>query len=115
VAGPGLEIVDIGDGGRDSGRARSAQIEAIHGALLQRGLREREQILAQVAAAPPTLSPLTVRLLLAIFAILSYAGFAAAAELVGVHWLAIALIVLAGMAAVEIVLIVRRRHQGKPG
>jgi hypothetical protein len=77
--------------------------------------------LAKVAGAPPTLSPPTLRLLLAVFAILSCAGFAAAAEMVGVHWLAITLIVLAViaviavMAAMGIVLIVRRKHQGRPG
>ena len=67
--------------------------------------------LAQVAAAPPKLSPPTLRVLLAIFAILSGAGFAAAADLVGVHWLAIALIVLAVLAAADVVLIARRKRQ----
>jgi hypothetical protein len=79
------------------------------------GPPNHNNLLAQVAGAPPTLSPLTLGLLLAVFAILSCAGFAAAAEMVGVHWLAITLIVLAVMAAMGIVLIVRRKHQGTLG
>ena len=81
-----------------------------------RGRPDHHNPLGQVAGAPPALSPLTLRLVLAIFGLLSCAGFAAAAEMVRVHWLAIALIVLAAVAAVaavEIVVIARRTRRGE--
>jgi hypothetical protein len=51
VLSPHVEIVDVSDGGRDNGWAQSAQIEAIHSVLLQRGLREREQTLERLRVA----------------------------------------------------------------
>ncbi len=79
------------------------------------GLPDHHNPLGQAGGAPPALSPLTLRLVLAVFGLLSCTGFAVAAWLVGVLWLAIALIVLAVVAAVDIVVIVRRKRRGEPG
>jgi hypothetical protein len=63
----------------------------------------------------PVRSALTLRLWLAGFGLLVCAAGAATSFAVGTVWLAIVLIVLAIVAAVDIVVLTRRKRRGEPG
>lgn len=82
----------------------------------ERGLPDHHDPTAGFAGARPAQSALTLRLVLAVFGLLvSVAG--------GIAWLAtdlpawpgVALLVLGAIAAVDIVVILRRKARGEPG
>ena len=81
-----------------------------------RGLPDHHDPTAGVGGAPPARSALTLRLVLAVFGLV----FCVAA---GVGWLvtdlpawpAVVLFVFAAIAAVDIVVIARRKARGEPG
>ena len=82
----------------------------------ERGLPDHHDPTAGFAGAPPARSALTLRLILALFGLVVSIGG-------GLVWLAtdfpvwpaVALFVLAAVAAVDIVVIVRRKARGEPG
>lgn len=80
------------------------------------GLPDYHDPTAGVGGAPPAQSALTLRLVLAIFGLLFCSGVAAAAALdsAPVAW-TVVFAVLAAIAAVDIVVIVRRKRRGEPG
>lgn len=82
----------------------------------ERGLPDHHDPTAGFAGAPPAQSALTLRLILALFGlVVCLAG--------GLGWLAtdlpvwpaVLLLVFAAVAAVDIVVIVRRKARGEPG
>ena len=82
----------------------------------EQGLPDHHDPTAGFAGAPPARSALTLRLLLAVFGLVvctaAGVGFLAAGMPVG--W-AVVLFVLAAIALVDIVVIVRRKARGEPG
>ena len=82
----------------------------------ERGLPDHHDPTAGIGGAPPAQSALTLRLVLAAFGfVVSLAG--------GIVWLAaglpvaaaVLLFVLAAVAAVDLVIIIRRKARGEPG
>jgi Family of unknown function (DUF6343) len=71
--------------------------------------------MAGIGGAPVAQSALTLRLVLAIFGLVFCSGAAVGAWVLGLIWLAVALIVLAIVAAIDIVVIARRKRRGEPG
>ncbi len=82
----------------------------------ERGLPDYHDPTAGFAGAPPARSALTLRLVLAVFGLVVCTaggiGFLAAGRAV---WAAVVLLVLAAIALVDIVVIVRRKARGEPG
>jgi hypothetical protein len=82
----------------------------------RQGLPDHHDPLAGVGGAPPAYSALTLRLVLAIFGLLVCGiGGVALVVLPGVRWLGAVLIVLALVAVVDIVVVVKRKRRGEPG
>lgn len=82
----------------------------------ERGLPDHHDPTAGVGGARPAQSALTLRLVLAVFGLVVCiaGGFAwLATDLPA--WPAVVLFVLAAVAAVDIVVIVRRKARGEPG
>jgi hypothetical protein len=79
------------------------------------GLPDHHNPLRGVGGAPPAYSPLTLRLVLAIFGLVVCTAGAVAALVIGVWGLGAVLIVLAAIAAMDIVVIARRKGRGEPG
>lgn len=48
---PGVEVVDVSEGSRDSGLEHGDLLDAVHGVLLQRDLREREETIERLREA----------------------------------------------------------------
>ena len=83
----------------------------------RRGLPDHHDPTAGIGGAPPARSALTLRLALAAFGLLSCLG-------AGLFWLstddlpvwpAVVLFVLAAVAAVDLVVVARRKRRGEPG
>ena len=83
----------------------------------QRGLPDHHDPTAGIGGAPPARSALTLRLVLAAFGLLFCLG-------AGLFWLsvddlpvwpAVVLLVLAAVAAVDLVVVARRKRRGEPG
>jgi hypothetical protein len=82
----------------------------------ERGLPDYHDPTAGIGGAPPAQSALTLRLILAVFGLV-------VCILGGVGWLAtdlpawpaVVLLVLGAVAAVDIVVIIRRKARGEPG
>lgn len=82
----------------------------------ERGLPDHHDPTAGFAGAPPARSALTLRLLLATFGlIVCIAGGIGVLAVDAPTWGAVALFVLAAVAAVDIVVILRRKARGEPG
>ena len=83
----------------------------------ERGLPDHHDPTAGFAGAPPARSALTLRLILAIFGLVVFVagGFLLLAVDAVPVWLPVVLFVFAGIAAVDIVVIVRRKARGEPG
>jgi hypothetical protein len=71
--------------------------------------------LAGIGGAPPAQSALTLRLVLAAFGLVFCTGAAVIAAAEGAPVLAAVLAALALIAAIDIVVIVRRKRSGEPG
>lgn len=50
VLAPEVEVIEVGEGSREAGLSQSELLDAVHGVLLQRDLREREQTLDRLRA-----------------------------------------------------------------
>jgi Family of unknown function (DUF6343) len=97
------------DHGPDSERSRSRE-------EYERGLPDYHDPTAGFAGAPPAQSALTLRLALAVFGLIvcTVGGLVLLATPLPV-WLAVVLFVLAAVAVVDIVVIIRRKARGEPG
>jgi hypothetical protein len=96
-----------GDSRRDSQPARRAPT---------RGRPDYHDPTAGLGGAPPAYSALTLRLVLAAFGFLSCAGFAVWSAVADFPMpLVVAPALLAVVAAVDLVVIVRRKRRGEPG
>jgi hypothetical protein len=80
-----------------------------------RGRPDYHDPLAGIGGAPPAYSALTLRLVLATFGLVTCSGGAVVAGVQGAPVLAVVLAVAALIAAVDIVVIVRRKRRGEPG
>lgn len=82
-----------------------------------RGLPDHHDPTAGFAGAPPARSALTLRAVLAgfglVFSLLAGLGWLAVDELP--TWPGIVLLVLAAVAAVDLVVVLRRKARGEPG
>ena len=95
--------------GRDPGHRRSREEYA-------RGLPDHHDPTAGFAGARPAQSALTLRLVLAVFGlVVCVAGGLVLLAMPLPVWLAVVLFVLAAIAVVDIVVIVRRKARGEPG
>lgn len=83
----------------------------------EQGLPDYHDPTAGFAGAPPARSALTLRLILAIFGLVVCVagGFLLLAVDAVPVWLPVVLFVFAAVAAVDIVVIVRRKARGEPG
>ena len=82
----------------------------------ERGLPDYHDPTAGFAGAPPAQSALTLRLVLAIFGlVVCGAGGIAVLAVGAATWAAVVLFLLAAIALVDIVVIVRRKARGEPG
>jgi hypothetical protein len=83
----------------------------------ERGLPDHHDPTASFGGAPPARSALTLRLVLAVFGLVVSVGggllWLAVEELPA--WPAVVLFVLGAVAAVDIVVILRRKARGEPG
>lgn len=71
---------------------------------------------AGIAGAAPTVSALSLRLVLAVFGMLACAALAIINHsLDGAPWLTIAAAVFAVVALIDIIVIMRRKRRGEPG
>ncbi|MGY1602406.1 DUF6343 family protein [Geodermatophilus sp. SYSU D00815] len=81
-----------------------------------RGLPDHHDPTAGIGGAPPARSALTLRLWLAGFGLVVCAVLGVLALGAGVPaWLPVALFVLAAVAAVDLVVVARRKARGEPG
>jgi len=82
----------------------------------RRGLLDHHDPTAGFGGATPARSALTLRLVLAGFGLV-FCGVAGGWLLVagGPAWLAVALLVLAAVAVVDLVVVARRKRRGEPG
>jgi hypothetical protein len=81
-----------------------------------RGLPDYHDPTAGFAGAPPAQSALTLRAVLAVFGLLvCVAGGVAFLVVDAPVWIAVALFVLAAAAAVDLVVVLRRKARGEPG
>jgi hypothetical protein len=82
----------------------------------ERGLPDHHDPTAGFGGAPPAQSALTLRLVLATFGLLVCVAGAVVALVAGTPvWFPIVLFVLAAAAAVDIVVVARRKLRGEPG
>jgi hypothetical protein len=82
----------------------------------ERGLPDYHDPTAGFGGAAPAQSALTLRLILAIFGLVVCVAGGAAVLAVGAPvWAAIVLFVLAAVAIVDAVVIIRRKARGEPG
>ena len=82
----------------------------------ERGLPDHHDPTAGFAGARPAQSALTLRLLLAVFGlVVCIVGAIGVLVVDAPAWAAIALFVVAAVAAVDIVVIARRKARGEPG
>jgi hypothetical protein len=79
------------------------------------GLPDHHDPLAGIGGAPPAYSALTLRLLLAGFGLVFCTGAAVAAAIVGAAWVLVAMALGAIIAAIDIIVIIRRKRRGEPG
>ncbi len=82
----------------------------------ERGLPDYHDPTAGFAGAPPAQSALTLRLVLAAFGLVVCVAGGVAFLVVGAPvWIAVVLFVLAAVAAVDLVVVARRKARGEPG
>jgi hypothetical protein len=82
----------------------------------EQGLPDHHDPTAGFAGAPPARSALTLRLVLAVFGLVVCVAGGIGVLVAGMPvWGAVVLLVLAGTALVDIVVIVRRKARGEPG
>ena len=82
----------------------------------ERGLPDHHDPTAGFGGAPPAQSALTLRLILAVFGlVVCLAGGVVVLLSPLPAWFGIALLVLAAVAAVDLVVILRRKARGEPG
>ena len=82
----------------------------------EQGLPDYHDPTAGFAGAPPARSALTLRLVRAVFGLVVCTAGGIGFLVAGMPgWAAIVLFVLAGIALVDIAVIVRRKAQGEPG
>ena len=80
------------------------------------GLPDHHDPTAGFAGAPPARSALTLRLVLAVFGLVVCAAAGVGILAAGLPvWAAVVLLVLAGIALVDIGVIIRRKARGEPG
>jgi Family of unknown function (DUF6343) len=81
-----------------------------------RGLPDHHDPTAGIGGAPPAQSALTLRLILAVFGlVVCLAGGVVVLMTPLPTWFGVALLVLAAVAAVDLVVILRRKARGEPG
>ena len=81
-----------------------------------RGLPDHHDPTAGFAGAPPAQSALTLRLVLAVFGLVVCVAGGLVFLSVGLPtWTAVVLFVLAAVALVDVVVILRRKARGEPG
>jgi hypothetical protein len=78
-------------------------------------LPDHRNPLAGIGGAPPAHNALTLRLVLATFGLAVCTAGAVVAFVAGVWGLAVALVVLAAIALIDIAVISRRKRRGEPG
>jgi Flp pilus assembly protein TadB len=82
----------------------------------ERGLPDHHDPTAGFAGAPPAQSALTLRLVLAVFGLLVCVAGGILLLAAGVPvWPAVVLFVLAAVALVDLVVVIRRKARGEPG
>ncbi|HEY4631137.1 MAG TPA: DUF6343 family protein [Blastococcus sp.] len=82
----------------------------------ERGLPDYHDPTAGFGGAAPARSALTLRLILAVFGLLVCVGGGVAVLAVGAPaWAAVVLFVLAAVALIDMVVIIRRKARGEPG
>jgi Flp pilus assembly protein TadB len=82
----------------------------------ERGLPDHHDPTAGFGGAAPARSALTLRLVLAVFGLLVCLGGGVAVLAVGAPaWAAVVLFVLAAVALIDMVVIIRRKARGEPG
>jgi Flp pilus assembly protein TadB len=82
----------------------------------ERGLPDYHDPTAGFGGAAPARSALTLRLVLAVFGLLVCVGGGVAVLAVGAPaWAAVVLFVLAAVALIDMVVIIRRKARGEPG
>ena len=82
----------------------------------ERGLPDYHDPTAGFAGAPPARSALTLRLILAVFGLVVCVAGGVVFLAAGLPaWTAVVLFVLAAVALVDLVVIVRRKARGEPG
>jgi len=79
------------------------------------GLPDYHDPTAGIGGAAPTYSALSLRLALAIAAIVLCAGVAVLGFVLGIAWLYWPMIAVIVLALIDIVIIVRRKRRGEPG
>jgi hypothetical protein len=81
-----------------------------------RGLPDHHDPTAGIGGAAPAQSALTLRLILAVFGLVVCLGGGVVVLLTPLPvWFAVVLFVLAAVAAVDLVVIIRRKARGEPG
>jgi membrane protein implicated in regulation of membrane protease activity len=82
----------------------------------ERGLPDHHDPTAGIGGAAPAQSALTLRLVLAAFGLVVCLGAAVLWLVIDLPvWPAVVLFVLAGVAAVDLVVVARRKRRGEPG
>ncbi|WP_448625107.1 DUF6343 family protein [Geodermatophilus sp. URMC 64] len=82
----------------------------------ERGLPDYHDPTAGFGGAPPAQSALTLRLVLAVFGLLVCVAGGVVLLVAGVPvWVAVVFFVLAAVALVDLVVVVRRKARGEPG
>jgi membrane protein implicated in regulation of membrane protease activity len=82
----------------------------------ERGLPDHHDPTAGIGGAAPAQSALTLRLVLATFGLVVCLGAAVLWLVIDLPvWPAVVLFVLAGVAAVDLVVVARRKRRGEPG
>jgi hypothetical protein len=85
-------------------------------ASYERGLPDHHDPTAGFAGAAPARSALTLRLILAVFGLVVCVAGGIVFRAAGLPlWTTVVLFVLAGVAALDLVVIVRRKARGEPG
>jgi hypothetical protein len=82
----------------------------------EQGLPDYHDPLAGLGGAPPALSALTLRLVLAVFGLLICTAGAIISTLADAPlWFTIVLVALATIAVIDIAVIIHRKRRGEPG
>jgi len=81
----------------------------------RQGLPDHHDPLAGIGGAPPAYSALTLRLVLAGFGLVFCTGAAVAAAIIGAGWVLVAMALGAIIAAIDVIVIIRRKRRGEPG